>query len=51
MAWPAFMPNQIIVGNPNSNVAVLCGWTKREFTQRQMVAIDPEIMTKVGGEV
>jgi thymidylate synthase len=27
--WPAFLPNQMELGNLDSNVAVICGWTPR----------------------
>lgn len=47
--WPAFLPNQIIVGNPKSNVAVICGWTTRELMKQRLEAIDPDIMQKIAG--
>lgn len=47
--WPAFLPNQILVGNPRSNVALVCGWTKREFMKKRLEAIDPQIMDKLAG--
>lgn len=49
IVWPAFLPNQIIVGNPKSNVAVVCGWTMREFMKKRLEAIDPQIMEKLAG--
>jgi thymidylate synthase len=47
MSWPAFIPNQLIVGNLDSNVAILCGWTKREFLRDRMLQIDPDAMSKI----
>ena len=47
--WPAFLPNQILIGNPKSNVALVCGWTKRERMKKQLEAVDPRIMDKVAG--
>ena len=47
--WPAFLPNQILVGNPKSNVAIVCGWTKRQFMQKRLEAVDPGIMDKLAG--
>lgn len=47
--WPAFLPNQILVGNPKSNVAIVCGWTRRELMRDKLAAIDPKIMEKIAG--
>lgn len=47
--WPAFLPNQILVGNPMSNVAVVCGWTRRELMRDKLAAIDPKIMKLIAG--
>jgi len=30
MKWPPFLPDQVIVGNRKSSIAVVCGWAQRE---------------------
>lgn len=45
--WPAFLPNQMELGNPESNVAIICGWTPRNVFRRDLEEEDPNIMEKV----
>lgn len=47
MDWPAFLPNQLIVGNKKSNVAIICAWTTREKTLKDLQAVDSHILAKV----
>lgn len=45
--WPAFLPNQVITGSLASNVAIICGWTTKDKTLRDLKAQDPHILNKV----
>jgi len=47
--WPAFLPNQIIVGNPESSIGIVCGWSEREPLRDRLVKLQPDIMDKVAG--
>jgi len=49
IVWPAFLPNQILMGNPKSNVAIICGWTKRDLMKKRLEEIDPLIMDRIAG--
>lgn len=42
-----FLPNQLIVGNSDSPVAVCCGWTPREMVLRRLQQDDPNILDKI----
>lgn len=46
--WPAFLPNQMELGNPDSNVAVICGWTPRNVFKSDLYKADEgEPMNKI----
>jgi thymidylate synthase len=45
--WPAFLPNQLILGNQDSNVAVICGWEPRNVYHERLLKEDPGIMDKI----
>lgn len=45
--WPAFLPNQMELGNPESNVAIICGWTPRNLLRKRLEEEDPTIMDKI----
>lgn len=42
-----FLPNQLLIGNPESRIAVCCGWTPRDVVRQRLEASDPEIMKKI----
>jgi len=47
--WPVFLPNQLILGNPEANTAVICGWTQKELVKKRLEKIDSRIMDRVAG--
>lgn len=47
MPWPIFLPNQVIFGSMKSNVAVICGWTTKEKTLRELEEANPLILQQV----
>jgi len=42
-----FVPNQLILGNTASPVAICCGWTPREAMKKRLEEVDPDIMKKI----
>jgi thymidylate synthase len=47
IVWPAFLTNQLELGNPYANVAIVCGWTRRALVRQKLEALDPTIMDRV----
>ena len=46
MKWPPFLPDQVIVGNRRSSIAVVCGWAQREVFLSKL----DEVWRKIVGE-
>lgn len=34
MTWPKYLADQIIIGNPESDLAIVCGWTPKQTVER-----------------
>jgi len=47
IVWPAFLTNQLELGNPNANVAIVCGWTRRALVREKLEIQDHTIMERV----
>jgi thymidylate synthase len=46
--WPAFLADQLILGNPNSSIAIVCGWADRDvYLKKLREAADFDVLNRV----
>ncbi len=47
--WPAFLPNQFELGNPEATLGVVCGWSPRAAVRKKLEAAWPDTMKHIAG--